>query len=120
MAAQHKPIRDKKIMVEIPHGRPRHTAHDKDMPDDLTTHPDYNNYMWVGNFGLRDDKGNAAPPRLPWHYTVLVEKVPGKDKLFYWNGQEIKGLPIERQEIRDGRDYAVAKLDLGDPPVAWG
>jgi len=75
--------------------------------------------MWVGNFGITDDKGKPAPPRLREHYTILVEKVSGKDKLFYWDGQKIMGLPIERQEIRDGRDYAVAKLDLGDPPVGW-
>jgi hypothetical protein len=89
------------------------------MPDALTKHASYNNYMWVGNFGIRDDKGKAAPPRLPQNYRILVEKVPDKNELFYWNGQSILPLPIVDWVTRGGRDYAVAELNLGDPPVGW-
>jgi hypothetical protein len=118
MAEKPVPNRGGKIIIDFPPGLPNHDVDDKEIPD-MLLRPPYDIYMWVGNFRITDDKGGPAPPRLPIPYKVLVEKVNGKDKLVYWDGQSVKPLPIEGQATRGGRKYAVAKLDLGDPPVGW-
>jgi hypothetical protein len=108
-----------KIIIDFPPGLPNHDVDHKKIPDELLL-PPYDIYEWVGNFGIKDGQGKPAPRHLPEKYTILVEKVSGKTELFYWNGQSILPLPIEDQVTRGGRHYARAKLDLGDPPVAWG
>lgn len=121
MPAQPVPNLGGKIRVDFPPGLARFNVYKKEIPDQLTQHPDYGNYEWVGSFGIKDDKGNNVPGKVSMAYEVQVEKVSGKDNLFYWDGSNIIPLTAARPDFVDGgHSYRAAKLDLGDPPVAWG
>ena len=120
MAPQDVPNLGGKIRVKFPPPFANYRVYAKEIPDELKKHPKYDDYEWVGSFGIKDDKGNNVPGRVKMHYEVQVEKVSGKDKLVYWDGSEIIQLTPSRPDFPDGgRNYRAAQLDLGDPPVGW-
>jgi len=97
---------------------PDHDVDAKQVPAFLLQ-PPYDKYEWMGNFMIIDKNRNPVHDRLPESYKVMVEKVSGKEELVCWDGSKIVELKRERDAKRNGREYGVAKLDLGDPPVGW-
>jgi len=112
------PNRGGKIIIDFPPGLPDHDVDDKEIPNFLLL-PPYDIYEWVGNFVIIDKNRSPVHDRLPVPYKAMVEKVSGKDKLVCWDGSQIIVLERQKDAKRDGRDYAVAELNLGDPPVGW-
>ena len=120
MAPQDVPNLGGKIRVKFPPPFANYRVYAKEIPDELKKHPKYDDYEWVGSFGIKDDKGNNVPGKVSMAYEVQVEKISGKNTLFYWNGSEILKLNKGQRDFKDGsRSYRGAQLDLGDPPVGW-
>jgi hypothetical protein len=96
-------------------------AESKEFPESLKNSPDWNNYNWIGNFGL---KGFSAKDIVP-EYEIQVPKNANKD-FVYWDENKQKTVRFNTKEhkLKDIKvkniDYRSAKLTLGDPPVGWG
>jgi hypothetical protein len=92
----------------------------KEFPENLKNSPDWNNYNWIGNFGL---KGFSAMQTVP-EYEIQVPKNSNKD-LVYWDESRQKTVKFSstNNKLKDiqvnNLDYKSAKLTLGDPPIGW-
>lgn len=119
MAQTEKAIFNGDIRVILPGDLKDYDVYQKSIPQALKNHPDYGNYDWIGNFGLKDPAGNEVSGKVRPPYIVQVAKKDGKNKLVYWDGKDI--LELTGSDVRVGnRNYRAANLDLGDPPVGWG
>lgn len=107
------------LRVILPGGLKDYTVYEKPIPQALKNHPDFGKYDWIGNFGLKDAAGKEVSGTVTPPYVVQVARKPGKDRLVYWNGNDI--LELTASDVKVGnRDYRAASLDLGDPPIAAG
>jgi hypothetical protein len=109
-----KSFKQGQLRVKTPDALDTYEFVEKPLPASLRNSPDYTRYEWVGNFGLKDFKGN----RTPAPYEVQLEDRPGKG-VVYWDGQ--KTVPVKAlSDVSDGgRRYKAFSLDLGDPPIGW-
>ena len=95
-------------------------AESKAFPESLKNSQDWNNYEWIGNFGLKGFSAQQAAPE----YEIQVPKNADKD-LVYWDESKQMTFKFNTKDhgLKDikvnNKDYKSAKLTLGDPPVGW-
>lgn len=121
MAGNPKSLFRGVIQVIIPQKLGRYEAFEKEYPDSLKKSPDFQNYNWLGNFGLREKtSGRQAGRTVEADYEIQVEKRAGQ-KLVYWDGSQTVEFTSARHGLKDvpGTNHLSAKLNLGDPPVGW-
>ncbi|HEX6305042.1 MAG TPA: hypothetical protein VFZ76_12690 [Anaerolineales bacterium] len=119
MAQTEKEILNGEIRVILPGGLQGYDVYEKPIPQALKNHPDFGKYDWIGNFGLKDAAGKEVSGKVKPPYVVQVVKKAGRNKLVYWDGQDIVELKASDAKVGN-RNYGAANLDLGDPPVGWG
>jgi hypothetical protein len=122
MNGQVKPLFAGKMRVIIPQGLSGYEVYEKDYPASLKNSPDFSEYEWVGNFGLKDNRGNVLTGKLGTAYEVQVLRRDGK-KLVYWDGSKTVEFTSAHglKDVQDGnQNYKAVNLDLGDPPFGWG
>jgi hypothetical protein len=117
MSGKTRSLFNGNIRVVIPAGLSAYDAYEiADFPNSLKNSPDWNNYDWLGNYGIKDSQGKKVPGDMNEDYEIHVVDRPGK-KLVYWNGSQTVEFTETAVFTDGGRSYRYAHFKLGDPPI---